>query len=322
MKPNIVFLDEYSVNGSDLSAIEALGHYTGYPTTAPDEVIPRCQGAQIVITNKVIFREDTLKALPDLKLICVAATGTNNIDTEAAQRLGIKVMNAVGYSTHSVTEATIGGAIALLREVVYYDEFVKSGRYANSTKLYNFDHPTRRLYGMNWGIVGLGHIGHEVAKVASVLGCRIAYASVSGVRRDEPYRQMELEELLAWADVLSIHAPLNERTRNLIGREQLANMKPSALIINVARGGIVDEAALAEALDAGKLSGAVLDVFSREPIRTDNPLLHVKDKTKLLLSPHNAWSAAGSIKELVACIAENIRSFLLERHATDSSGQS
>lgn len=249
MKPKIVFLDEYSLAGRDLSAVKALGDYTGYDMTAPDEVAVRCADAEIVVTNKVQLDAATIAQLPHLRLICVAATGVNNIDLDAAAEHGVEVRNAAGYSTHSVAETTLGAAIALLRESVYYDEFFKSGRYARSPRLFCFDRPIRQLHGRRWGVIGLGAIGREVARLAAAFGCEVSYHSTSGVAREEAYPALPLDELLAWADVVSIHCPLNAHTRGLIGAEQLRRMKPSALLVNVARGGIVDEAALAEALD-------------------------------------------------------------------------
>ena len=173
MQPNIVFLDEYSLGGADLAAIRALGNYTGYRTTAREEVIDRCREADVVITNKVVFRRETLRQLPRLRLICVAATGMNHIDLDAAAEQGVTVKNAVGYSTHAVTETTIGAAIGLLRQTVYYDRYVKTA-YAGSPLQYHFGRTTHQLYGSKWGIVGLGNIGRSVARVAEALGCRIA----------------------------------------------------------------------------------------------------------------------------------------------------
>ena len=306
MKPNIVFLDEYSLGGADLSAIRSLGNYTAYETTRPDEIVGRCMEADIIITNKVPFNAATLRGLPRLRLICIAATGMNHIDLAAAAEQGIAVKNAVGYSTHSVTETTIGAAIALLRQVVYYDRYTKK-HYAGADRQFHFGRTTHQLYGSHWGIVGLGNIGHSVARVAEALGCEVAYTSTSGVARQEAYPMMALDALLAWADVVSIHCPLNDRTRGLIGARELARMKPSALLINVARGGIVDEAALAAALDAGQLAGAALDVFVHEPLEKGNPLLAVREPDRLLLSPHNAWSPVEAVEVLVECIARNIR---------------
>lgn len=305
----IVFLDEYSLGEADLTPIRSLGNYTGYRTTTEREaIVERCHDAEVVITNKVPLRRDTLRALPKLQLVCIAATGMNHVDLDATAELGIAVKNAVGYSTHSVTETTIGAAIALRRQITYYDRYVKTA-YAGSPLQYHFGRMTHQLYGSAWGIVGLGNIGRQVAAVASALGCRVSYTSVSGVVRPEAYPALPLDELLAHSDVVSIHAPLTDKTRGLIGSRELARMKPSAILINVARGGIVDEAALAAALDADQLAGAALDVFAHEPIEPGNPLLSLRDPDKLLLSPHNAWSPVEAVATLVQCIASNIRDF-------------
>ena len=328
---NIVFLDGYSLNDADLSAVKALGNYTGYNFTTPEQVLERAAEADVLIVNKVKITADIINALPRLRLICEAAsavpslsaagpqaTGVDRrIDTAAAAARGIPVLNAKGYSTYSVAEATLGGAIAMLREVTYYDTFVKDGRYSASSRLFNYDRPTRRLYGRRWGVIGLGAIGHTVAGMAEAFGCEVAYHSISGAKRAEKYPEKSLDELLAWADIVSIHSPLNDKTRGLIGKAQLERMKHDAILINVARGGIVDEKALADALDNNTIAGAVVDVFSKEPMPAENPLLHVKDPYKLLLSPHNAWSAKESIDNLVAAIAENIISFKRDNGIND-----
>lgn len=308
MEANIVFLDESSLGSADLAPLRALGCYTGYPATRREEVLDRCREADIVITNKVPFRRETMQALPRLRLICIAATGMNHIDLEAAAELGVTVKNAVGYSTHAVTETTIGAAIGLRRQILYYDRYVKA-QYAASGQQFHYGPATHQLYGSKWGIVGMGNIGRNVARIAEALGCEVRYTSTSGVARREDYPALPLGELLAWADVVSIHAPLTEKTRGLIGARELAQMKPSAILINVARGGIVDEAALAEALDNDRLAGAGLDVFAHEPIEPGNPLLALRNPDRLLLSPHNAWSAIESLKVLVNCIAQNIKDF-------------
>lgn len=305
----IVFLDEYSVAGRDMSSIARFGDYVGYNMTRPEEVIERCAGAEIVIANKVVLSAEVMRALPELKLICVAATGMNNVDLEAAAALGIEVRNAVGYSTYSVAETTLCSALALLREVVYYDEYFHSGRYAKSDRPFNFDRPTSQIRGKKWGIIGLGNIGREVARLASAFGCDVSYTSTSGVVREEKYPALSLEKLLAESDIVSIHAPLNAKTLNLLGEKELSLMKPSAIIINVARGGIVNEEALAAALDGGVIRGAALDVFSTEPL-TDSPLYKIKERHKLLASPHNAWSSDDAIDRLIGCIAKNIEEFL------------
>lgn len=305
----IVFLDEYSIAGRDMSSVAKFGDYTGYDFTRAEQVVERCQGAEIVISNKVVLSAEVMRSLPDLKLICVAATGMNNVDLEAAAELGIEVRNAVGYSTYSVAETTLCSALALLREVVYYDEYFHSGRYAKSDRPFNFDRPTSQIRGKKWGIIGLGNIGREVARLATAFGCKVSYTSTSGVVREEEYPALPLEDLLAESDIVSIHAPLNAKTLNLLGERELSMMKPSAILINVARGGIVNEEALAEALNKGQIRGAALDVFSTEPLTTSS-LYKIKERHKLLASPHNAWSSDDAIDRLIGCIAKNIEEYL------------
>lgn len=305
----IVFLDEYSIAGRDLTSITSQGDYTAYENTTKEQVVERLKGAEIAITNKVMIDGDAMRQLPDLRLICVAATGMNNVDLNAAAELGIEVKNAVGYSTTSVAETTLASALALARNIVYFNEYFHDGRYSKADRAFCYDRLTFQISGKRWGIIGMGNIGREVARLATAFGCEVRYFSTSGAKRDEAYPAMELEELLKWSDILSVHSPLNERTRGLIGRKELQLMKPSALVINVARGGIIDEAALAEALDNGWVAAAALDVFSVEPLR-ESPLYGIKDKYKLLASPHNAWSAAEAIDRLIECVAENIRTYI------------
>lgn len=306
-----VFLDHYSICGRDTSAIARLcDEYIEYDYTLPGEVVERCADAEIVVTNKVLFSAEIMDALPSLRLICIAATGMNNVDLEAAAVRGIEVRNAVGYSTCSVAETTLCSALSLLREVVYYDEFFKSGAWTASGRMFNFDRPTAQLRGKRWGIVGLGNIGREVARLAEAFGCEVCYCSTSGVVREERYPAVSLEELLRESDVVSVHCPLSERTRGLIGRGELRMMKSSAILINVARGGIVDEAALAEALDEGVIRGAAFDVFTSEPIVASSPLLTLKEPHRFLASPHNAWSTVEAVDRLIACIAANIEEFV------------
>ena len=308
----IVFLDEYSIAGRSLDSITSLGEYTAYENTTKEQVVERLKGADVAITNKVLIDGDAMRQLPDLKLICVAATGMNNVDLESAKELGIEVRNAVGYSTTSVAETTLASALALARNIVYFDEYFHDGRYSKADRAFCYDRFTFEIRGKRWGIVGLGNIGREVARLASAFGCEVRYYSTSGAKRQEEYPAMELNELLEWSDIVSVHSPLNERTRGLIGIEELKRMKPTSIIINVARGGIIDESALAEALDKGYVSAAALDVFSVEPLRT-SPLYDIRDRYRLLASPHNAWSAAEAIDRLIECVAENIRVWLAKQ---------
>ena len=305
----IVFLDEYSIAGRDLSSITSQGEYVAYENTPKEQVVERLKDADIAITNKVLIDGEAMRQLPRLKLICVAATGMNNVDLDTARELGIEVKNAVGYSTSSVAETTLASALALARNIVYFNEYFHDRRYAKADRAFSYDRLTFEIRGKRWGIIGMGNIGREVARLASAFGCEVRYFSTSGVKRNEEYEAMELRELLEWCDILSVHSPLNERTRGLVGLDELKAMKPSAIVVNVARGGIIDEAALAEALDRGYIAAAALDVFSVEPLR-QSPLYNIKDKYRLLASPHNAWSAVEAIDRLIECVAENIRQWL------------
>ena len=305
----IVFLDEYSIAGRDLSSITSQGEYVAYENTPKEQVVERLKDADIAITNKVLIDGEAMRQLPRLKLICVAATGMNNVDLDTARALGIEVKNAVGYSTSSVAETTLASALALARNIVYFNEYFHDGRYAKADRAFSYDRLTFEIRGKRWGIIGMGNIGREVARLASAFGCKVRYFSTSGVKRNEEYEAMELRELLEWCDILSVHSPPNERTRGLVGVDELKAMKPSAIVVNVARGGIIDEAALAEALDKGYIAAAALDVFSVEPLR-QSPLYNIKDKYRLLASPHNAWSAVEAIDRLIECVAENIRQWL------------
>lgn len=304
---SIVFLDEYSMSGCDLSSIKALGNYTGYHKTyTTEEVVERSKDADVIISNKVLVTREAIEQLPKLKLICVAATGVNNIDLEAAKERGIPVKNAVGYSTHAVAETTLGAVLALYRKICYYNDYVLSGNYSDSDVPFHFGYPTHQLYGKRWGIIGLGNIGREVARLATAFGCEVKYTSTSGVEREEEYQSAKLDQLLGWADIISIHCPLNERTRLLLSREKIALLRPEAVVVNVARGGIVDEEALVEALDSDRLAGAAIDVYEKEPMVKSSPLLKINKREKLLLSPHNAWSPVEAIEVLIRCIRDNI----------------
>ncbi len=306
----IVFLDEYSIGGVDLTPIKVLGDYTGYAHTTPEQIVERTKDADILIVNKIQISDEVLVELPDLKLICVAATGMNNIDLDAAANAGVEVRNAVDYSTHSVAEQTFMGVLALCKQTLYLDDYVKSGAYSASGKLFHYDRPTGELHGKTWGIIGLGNIGRAVAQIAEAFGCQVIYYSTSGNNTNTDYRRVQtLDELLEASDVVSVHAPLSDATRGLIDYHQLSKMKRNAVIVNVARGGIINEEGLVRALDDGLIAGAALDVYSTEPLPADSPLLRVKDKYKMVLTPHSAWSTQQALVRLVEKIAGNIRDF-------------
>ena len=305
----IVFLDEYSLGDMDLSPIKKLGDYVGYDRTKKEQVVERCKDAEVVICNKTLLRAETLRALPNLRFIAIAATGMNNVDLEVAAELGIGVKNVAGYSTSSVAEATMNFALSLFKNTKYFDDYFKNGAYAASEDIFHFGRPVRQLRGSKWGVIGMGAIGREVARLASAFGCEVAYTSTSGAVRKEDYPQLSLEELLGWADVVSIHCPLTPATRGLIGEKELQKMKPTSIIINVARGGIIDEEALAKALSNRVIAGAGLDVFSREPLPA-SPLYDISDKYSLVASPHTAWAADAARKVLIERIAENISEYI------------
>ena len=305
----IVFLDEYSLGDMDLTPIKSLGEYVGYDRTSKEQVLEHCKGAEVVICNKTLLKDETLRALPDLRFIAIAATGMNNVDLDTAAELGIGVKNVAGYSTYSVAEATMTFALSLFKNTAYFDNYFKGGAYAATEDIFHFGRPVRQLRGSKWGVIGMGAIGREVARLASAFGCDVAYTSTSGAIRKEDYPQMPLEELLAWADIVSIHCPLTPTTKGLIGEKELHLMKPTSIIINVARGGIIDEASLAKALNEKVIAGAGLDVFSREPLH-ESPLYDLADNYSLVAAPHTAWAADVARKELIQRIAENISNYL------------
>ncbi|MGV3640726.1 MAG: D-2-hydroxyacid dehydrogenase [Adhaeribacter sp.] len=307
----LVFLDAKTLGEvPNLCLLEAFGELICYQTTSPDQVAERIQGAQVVISNKVMLDQAALAQAADLKLICVAATGMNNVDLDYARQAGIQVKNVAGYSTHSVAQLTFALLLHLLHNLSYFDNYVKQGEYARNDIFTHLGASFSELYGKRFGIIGLGNIGRQVARIAEAFGAEVIYFSASGRNTDQPYRQVDLPELLESSDVISIHAPLTDQTRHLIGARELARMKKTALLINVGRGGIVREGDLAQALDQGLLAGAALDVFEQEPIGADNPLLAIKNKHKLVLTPHIAWSSHEARALLIEKVSQNIRDFL------------
>jgi len=294
----------------DLSGFSQFGEVEIFQTTKPEETLERVKDKDIVITNKVVIDKNIMYNAPNLKLICVAATGVNNIDIEYAKQKGIQVRNVAGYSTESVVQHTFAMLFYLLESLRYYDDYVKSGEYTKSDIFTHLGRPFWEVRGKTWGIIGLGTIGRRVADVASAFGANVIYYSTSGVERKEKYPRVSLEELLKTSDIVSIHAPLNEKTKGLIGYEQIKLMKPTAYLLNLGRGGIVIEEDLAKALDENLIAGAGLDVLEKEPIVEDNPLLKVKNKEKLFITPHIAWTSIEARKTLINEIIENIKAFL------------
>ena len=294
----------------NLDPLEQWGRLQVYATTAPQETAERIADSEIVISNKVLLNESTLKGASQLKLICVAATGTNNVDLAYTACRGITVCNAAGYSTSSVVQHTFALLFYLLQSPAYYDNYVKSGQYSSNDIFTHLDRPFWELAGRTWGIIGLGTIGRSVADIARAFGCRVIYYSTSDVDRSADYQRTDLDELLREADIISIHAPLNEKTLNLIDAGKFKLMKKNALLLNLGRGGIVNEEELAAALNAGCLAGAGLDVLENEPLKRDNPLLHLDKPEKLLITPHIAWASQEARARLIEEISLNISGFL------------
>lgn len=302
----IVFLDAATMGDVSFAPIEKLGDFVCYDRSTPQEAIERVKDCEVLIINKVLVTPQLIDAAPSLKLICESATGVNNIDLEYAASKGIPVRNAVGYSTSSVVQATFMQILSLMGEGPYYDSCVKSGRYSSMDIFTDPSVSWRELEGKRIGIIGMGNIGSRVAKIAEAFGMEICYFSTSGTGHCKEYPCLSLEELMKTSDIVSIHAPLNERTNGLIGAAEIALMKPTALLVNMGRGGIVDEKALADAIDNGTIAGAALDVFVTEPLPADNPLLHVRHPERLRLAPHAAWASVQARERLVTQIAANI----------------
>lgn len=306
---NIVVLDGNTLGNVDYIKLNEFGQVTYYEQTEKEEVKERIKEANIVLTNKVVLNEENLKHASNLELICEMATGYNNIDIEYAKRKGIAVTNVAGYSTGTVAQHTFALLLTLYDNINYFDNFVKSGEYSRSGMFTNLNKTYNDLSGKVWGIIGLGNIGKRVAKIAQAFGARVIYYSTSGKNSDSNFVRVEFEELLKTCDVISIHAPLNDKTKGLINYEALTMMKKNAIVINVGRGPIVVDEDLARAIDEEIIGGAALDVFEVEPIPKENPLLKVRNKEKLILTPHIAWASEEARNRLFNDLLENIRAF-------------
>lgn len=308
---NIVVLESEAV-GKDISweALQELGSLTCYPVTDREQIPQRIRDADIVVLNKCVMNEDSLKDAKNVKILCEAATGYNNIDVEYCKNRGITVANVKGYSTDSVAQHTFALLLYVYEKLTYYDRFVKDGSYAKHTQFTHLDVPFHELRGKRWGIVGLGNIGRKVAQIAEAFGCEVFYYSASGAVYDVPYRAVSFDELLSDSDILSVHCPLTKQTENLFSLEEFRKMKSSAVLINVARGPVVNNADLAEALEKHMIAGAGIDVFEEEPVAEENPIWKLQDSTRLITTPHIAWGSVEARTLLVQEVAENIRAYL------------
>ena len=304
-----VFLDYTSLDLGDLDLDplrRSFGDLQLCADTTPTNVIERLQGVSVAISNKALLNAQTLAACPELKLILVAATGTNNVDLEAARALGITVANCQGYGTPSVAQHTLGLLLALATRLVDYNKAVADGQWQQAKQFCLLDFPIVELEGKTLGLFGHGELGSAVAKLAEAFGMRVLIGQIPG--RPARAGRLALDELLPQVDALTFHCPLTEHTRNFIGARELALLKPGAFVVNTARGGMIDEQALADALRSGHLGGAATDVLSVEPPRDGNPLL-AADIPRLIITPHSAWGSREARQRIVGQLAQNAEAF-------------
>ncbi len=308
---NIVVLERNSV-GPDISldCFNELGNVTCYRNTVTiEEVKERVKDADIIVANKSPMCEESLKDAPNVKMICEFATGYDNCDLAYCKSRGIRVTNVVDYCSAMVAQHTFALALALSQKLPHYDNYVKSGAYSAQDRFSNFDIPFYELEGKTWGIVGMGNIGKRVARIATAFGCKVIFYSVTGKSTVTEYPQVDKDTLLSESDFLSLHCPLSDLSRNFIDKEALCKMKPTAYLVNVARGPVVNNTDLYEALEAGEIAGAGLDVLEKEPLQLTNPLSKIKDSNKLIITPHLAWGSVEARMRCVEGVYENIKAF-------------
>ena len=307
---HIVFLERDSIRAK-LRRPDFPHVWEEYPLTTPEEIIPRLKDASIAITNKVVLTGETLARLPDLKMIAGAATGTDNLDLDGCRSHGIVVSNIRGYAEHAVPEHVMMLILALRRQLLSYRVDVNAGRWQAAPMFCFFDHPIRDLHGSTLGLFGRGSLGQGVARLAEAFGMRVLWGEHKGAPAIRP-GYVSFDDLIKEADVVTLHCPLNDQTRGMIGASELAAMKPGALLINTARGGLVDEAALAAALKAGRMGGAAFDVLTREPPREGNPLLdpEVLSLPNFILTPHVGWASDTAMQTLADQLIDNIEAYV------------
>lgn len=309
---DIVLLDAETLGPDiDITCLQRYGNFTSYTKTDNQkQAVERSRDAQIILVNKVLVDKKFIDKSPNLKLVCVTATGMNNVDLDYARQKNITVKNVSNYSTRSVAQHTFSSLLALISKLDYYDNFIKSGDYSRTDSFVHYGPLFNELAEKTFGIIGMGNIGKAVAKIADAFGSKVVYYSSSGEDRTKQFSRLSLEELLQQSDFVSIHSPLDNKTANLIQMTQLQQMKKTAILINMGRGGIVDETALAKAIDEEIIAGAVLDVFAQEPLPLKSPLLSVAKKDNMLFTPHIAWASIESRKTLVEKVCKNIEEFL------------
>ena len=309
MKISILERDSLGID-VDMSEIDKLGEVTVYPATTAENAVEHIGDADILIANKLPLNENTLKEAKNLKFVAQTATGTNNVDFNYTNSRGIKVANVPSYSTDSVAQHTFALLLYLVEKMRFFDDYVKDGTYSRSNCFSCLEMIYPEIAGKTWGIIGMGAIGQKVAQIATVFGCKVICYSASGRTYDMPYEQVDFDTLLSSSDIVSVHAPLNEHTKDLMNYEAFVKMKESAYFINVGRGPIVVEEDLARALEEGQIRAAGLDVLRIEPMNADNPLLKIQDSQKLIITPHVAWATSEARQRCVDVVAENIKAFL------------
>ena len=309
---NIVILDRKTLGlDIDMAIFETFGNVKNYDCTKPNETIERLKEADIVITNKVVISKEVMENT-NLKLICVTATGMNNIDLESAKQKNIEVKNVAGYSSASVVQLAFSMIFKIMQKLDYYKKYVDEGNWQKSDIFTHIDKPFFELDGKKVGIIGLGDIGKNFAKKALAFDCEVMYFSTSGKNSNSEYKQVSLDELLNNSDIITIHCPLNENTKDLLNYENMKNIKDGAILLNLSRGGIINEADLAKIIDEKEIYCGI-DVASVEPILEDNPLLNVKNKDRLILTPHIAWASVEARNRLVNMVAKNIEEFISQK---------
>lgn len=290
----------------DLSPLSKVGEVTVYNYSTPEEVEERIADCEVVILNKIKLNETNLPLAKNLKLICIAATGFDNVDVNYCRQHGIAVCNVVGYSTNSVALITVTLALSLVSHLKEYNNYVTSGEYTKSGIPNRLEPAFHELDGLTWGIVGLGNIGKKVAGIASAMGCKVIANKRSPI---DGYDIVSLDEIMEKSDIISVHTPLNESTKGLISKDKIAKMKKNAILVNVARGAVCDEKALAEAVKEDRIGGIGVDVYSTEPFSADHPFYEIMDHPHVMLTPHNAWGAYEARERLLADIVSNIIAF-------------
>jgi len=305
----LVLLDASTLGDSSLIGFKKFGEFTCYESTTLAQRLDHIADNDIIITNKVNINAYIIENSPNLKLVCVAATGTDNIDLVAAQKAGVIVKNVSGYSTESVCQSTFSMLFQLVHQSRYYDQYIQAKKWDKSHNYMAIARPFFEIKEKRWGILGMGNIGQRVAEIASTFLCDVCYYSTSGKNVDQPYQQLSLNELLKTSDIISIHAPFNDQTNNLIAKEQLSLMKKGAIILNFGRGGIINEKDMAAALDEGNILHGT-DVLRVEPMLSDHPYYHVKNQFNLVITPHTAWASVQSRAALLKFIDENIEAFI------------